>query len=54
MIRRYTFPRGYESIKLHPVIKTIDELLIINKTDKYFSSQLNSGIILWKQPDNRE
>jgi hypothetical protein len=54
MIRGYTFPRGYESIKLHPVIKTIDELLIINKTDKYFSSQLNSGIILWKQPDNRE
>jgi DNA-binding transcriptional ArsR family regulator len=52
IIRSYRFPRGYESVKLQPVIKTIDELLILNKTDRSFAAQLNSGIILWKQADN--
>jgi DNA-binding transcriptional ArsR family regulator len=52
IIRSYKFPGGYESVKFQPLLKTIDELLIINQTDKSLTAQLNSGIILWKQPGN--
>jgi predicted transcriptional regulator len=52
VLRGYKLPRGYEPVKLNPVVKTIDELMIINKTDRAFSIQLNSGMILYKQsPD---
>jgi predicted transcriptional regulator len=47
---RYRLPQGYDPVKLNFTIKTVDELLIINKTDKSFAAMLNSGIIVWKQP----
>lgn len=47
---RYRLPRGYESIKLRIAVNTVDELLIINKTDKGFASLLNAGMIIWKRP----
>ena len=52
VLRAYKLPRGYEPVILNPVVKTIAELMIINKTDRAFAAQLNSGIILYKQsPD---
>lgn len=50
VIARYRLPLGYEPVKLNFVIKTVYELLIINKTEKDFAAMLNAGIIVWKQP----
>jgi len=45
----YSFKKGFEEIKIHPVIFSPLELLRAEKTDKEFLSLVNEGIILWEK-----
>lgn len=48
-IDNYSFKKGFEEIKIQPVIFSPLELLSAEKTDKEFLSLVNEGIVLWEK-----
>jgi predicted nucleotidyltransferase len=47
IIENYKFTKGFESIKIEPVILSALDLLKSEKTDKEFLSLVREGIVLW-------
>jgi predicted nucleotidyltransferase len=49
VIENYKFKKGFETIKIEPVILSALELLKSEKTDKEFLSLVKEGIVLWDE-----
>jgi len=47
IIEKHRFRKGFETIKIEPVILSALELLKSEKTDKEFLSLVREGIVLW-------
>ena len=45
----FQFPRGYEMIRIKPVIKTPVELIMAEDADKLFFDEIEKGITLWER-----
>lgn len=50
IIENYSLGKGFEGIKIQPVIQTPIELLRSEKKDKEFLSLVREGIVLWEKP----
>jgi len=50
IIRDYSLGKGFEGIKIQPVIQTPVELLKSEEEDKEFFSLVREGITLWERP----
>ena len=50
IIGNYALGKGYEGIKIQPVVQTSSELLESDKDDKEFLSLVREGIVLWERP----
>lgn len=48
-IERYKFRKGFEHIRIQPVILSPQELLKSEKADKEFLSLVREGIVLWDE-----
>jgi len=48
-IESYRFRKGFENIRIQPVILSPHELLKSEKTDKEFLSLVREGIVLWDE-----
>lgn len=49
IIEKYSLGKGFEEIKIQPVIFSPLELLKSEKSDKEFLSLVNEGIVLWEK-----
>jgi hypothetical protein len=49
IIENYKFRKGFEGIRIEPVILSALDLLKTEKTDKEFLSLVREGIILWDE-----
>jgi len=50
IIGNYSLGKGFEDIKIQPVIQGSIELLRNEKDDKEFLSLVREGIVLWERP----
>lgn len=48
-LEKFSFGKGFEEIKIQPVIFSPIELLKAEKTDKEFLSLVKEGIVLWEE-----
>jgi hypothetical protein len=48
-IEGYRFRKGFENIRIQPVILSAQELLRSEKADKEFLSLVREGIVLWDE-----
>jgi predicted nucleotidyltransferase len=48
IIENYQFPKGYEEIRMQPIIKTPLELLKSGESEQVFLGEVEKGIILWE------
>jgi predicted nucleotidyltransferase len=48
-ITSFAFPRGLESIRIKPVIKTPVELLEAGESEQAFMEEVERGIVLWER-----
>jgi len=49
VIGGFRFPRGYEDVRIQPVIKTSVELLEHGEADQTFMEEVERGIVLWER-----
>lgn len=49
LIGGFTFPTGFESIHIQPVIKTPVELLEERESERTFMEEVERGIVLWEK-----
>jgi predicted nucleotidyltransferase len=52
IIEKYKFRKGFEGVKIEPVILSALDLLKSEKTDKEFLSLVREGIVLWDEMKN--
>jgi predicted nucleotidyltransferase len=45
----FQFPRGYEIVRIKPVIKTPVELIMSEAADRLFIDEIEKGITLWER-----
>jgi len=48
-ISGFTFPKGFESIRIQSVIKTPVELLERGESERTFMDEVERGIVLWER-----
>jgi predicted nucleotidyltransferase len=48
-IERFTFPQGFESIHVKPVIKTPAEMILSGNSNRVFLDEIEQGITLWER-----
>lgn len=48
IIRKFSFPKGFEDVTIKPVILSTLDLLKSEKTEPEFLSLVNDGIVLWE------
>jgi DNA-binding transcriptional ArsR family regulator len=51
-VERFTFPPGFESIEIQPVVKSPVELLQTEESQQAFLSEVDQGIVLWERVSN--
>lgn len=51
-IESFHFPKGYEEIRIQPIIKTPVELLKSGESEQVFLGEVEKGIILWERGSN--
>ena len=49
VINGFTFPRGFENIRIQSVIRTPVELLEGKESERTFMEEVESGIVLWEK-----
>jgi len=49
VISGFTFPRGFENIRIQPVIRTPVELLEAGESERTFLEEVERGIVLWEK-----
>jgi predicted nucleotidyltransferase len=49
VIRKASFTRGFEDIRIQPVIKTPVELLQAGEAERVFLDEVEQGIVLWEK-----
>jgi len=49
IIARFTFPRGFENIRIQPVIRTPVQLLEARESEQTFMEEVERGIVLWEK-----
>jgi predicted nucleotidyltransferase len=49
IISGFNLPKGFESLRIHPVIKTPIELLQAGDSEKTFIEEVERGIVLWEK-----
>ena len=52
MVDNFSFPRGFEGIRIQSVIKTPSELLMAGEAERVFLNEVDQGIILWEKAAN--
>ena len=52
MADNFSFPRGFEGIRIQSVIKTPSELLMAGEAERVFLNEVDQGIILWEKAAN--
>ncbi|MEJ2740288.1 MAG: nucleotidyltransferase domain-containing protein, partial [Dehalococcoidia bacterium] len=48
-VHDFQFPRGYEIVRIKPVIKTPVELIMSEDADRMFIDEIEKGITLWER-----
>jgi predicted nucleotidyltransferase len=49
VINNFSFPQGFESIRIQPIIKSHSELLEAGKAEQAFLDEVDKGIVLWEK-----
>ncbi len=49
VISSFTFPRGFENIRIQSVIRTPVELLEAGESERIFMEEVERGIVLWEK-----
>lgn len=49
LIERYSLGKGFEEVKIQPLVFSPSELLQSEKTDKEFLSLVREGLVLWEK-----
>jgi predicted nucleotidyltransferase len=49
IVSAFTLPRGFENLRIQPVIKTPVELLQAGEPEKAFIEEVERGIVLWER-----
>jgi predicted nucleotidyltransferase len=52
IIGDFKFPKGYENIRIQPIIRTPVELMEKNTSERAFIEEVERGIILWEKVAN--
>ncbi len=49
IVSRFNFPKGFENLRIQPIIKTPIELLQAGEAEKAFIEEVERGIVLWER-----
>jgi predicted nucleotidyltransferase len=49
VVSEFSLPKGYENLRIQPVIKTSLELLQVGTSERAFIEEVERGIVLWER-----
>jgi hypothetical protein len=52
IVSGFRLPKGFENLRIQPVIKTPIELLQAGESEKTFIEEVERGIVLWEKAAN--